>query len=497
VTITARPRVLVVDDDAAFATMVTEVLQNRGYDAQGTSDAREALELAGDGTFAAAVVDLVMPDADGLDLAQRLKSRSADTEVVILTGHADVGSAIEGIRAGVFDYLQKPSLEIARLERTVKAAVEKSALTRENRRLVEDLAESNRLLRALNDLSERMAGETHLDRLLAALVDAARSLSGAEAARALLLDRHPLGDFVIRRAVGSGESLEGSRFSHEGGIAMLTAHTGEPLRAQQPKSHPGYSARCDEMPTTLPGLVCCPMSRRDTRGVLMVAGRERPFSADDEALLLGLARQGAVAIENAIHEELNRNFSTHVSEMFVSLLDSQDRHFAGHSRAVAAYSDMVTRRLGLSDEERGTIHFAALLHDIGKLMLGPEILSQEGKMNEEAWKLMREHPTRGLEMLRPITKWEGLLPIVHAHHERWDGKGYPRELAGEAIPLGARIVGVAEAFDVMTRRTPQGPRRSPEEALAELEACAGTQFDPLIGRLFVAEYREHAERLGG
>jgi HD-GYP domain-containing protein (c-di-GMP phosphodiesterase class II) len=157
---------------------------------------------------------------------------------------------------------------------------------------------------------------------------------------------------------------------------------------------------------------------------------------------------------------------------------------------------MLTRRLGLADEERGTIHFAALLHDIGKLMLGPEILSQDGKMSDEAWKLMREHPTRGLEILRPITRWEGLLPIVHAHHERWDGKGYPRELAGEAIPLGARIVGVAEAFDVMTRRTPQGPRRRPEEALAELEACAGTQFDPRIARLFVAEYRTNAARLG-
>jgi putative nucleotidyltransferase with HDIG domain len=497
VTIAARPRVLVVDDDAAFATMVTEVLQNSGYDAHGTTDAEQALEVAGRDAFAAAVVDLVMPGVDGLDLVQRLKSLSADTEVVILTGHADVSSAIEGIRAGVFDYLQKPSLEIARLERTVRAAVERSALTRENRRLVEDLAESNRLLRTLNDLSARLADETHLDRVLAALVDAARTLTGAEAARALLLDRHPLGDFVIRKAAGSGQSLEGSRFSHEGGLAMLAAHTGAPVRAEQPRSHPSYSPRCDEMPAALPGLLCSPMNRRDTSGVLMVAGRARPFSAGDEALLLGLARQGAVAIENAIHEELNQNFFTHASEMLVSLLDSQDVHLTGHSRAVAAYSDMVTRRLGLSEQERWTVHFAGLLHDIGKLLLGPQILSQDGKMSEEAWKLMREHPTRGLEILRPITKWEGLLPIIHAHHERWDGRGYPRGLAEDAIPLGARIVSVAEAFDVMTRRTPQGPRRAPEEALAELEACAGTQFDPKIVRLFVAEYRAHAERLGG
>lgn len=491
----ARPRVLVVDDDAGFARMVTEVLQDRGYEASATSDPQEALDLAGHDHFAAAVVDLVMPRIDGLELAQRLKACSPDTEVVVLTGHADVESAIEGIRAGVFDYLQKPSLEINRLERTVRAAVERSELTRENRRLLASLSESNRLLKALNETSARLSGETHLDRLLEALVDAAKTLSGAEAGRALLLERHPLGDFVIRRGVGKDQALAGGRFAPEGGIVMLAAQTGEAVRTPEPKSHPNYSPRCDEMPTTLPGLLCCPISRRGVLGVLMVAGRHRPFSEEDEALLMSLARQGAVAIENARNDELNQNFFTHASEMLVSLLDSQDVHLAGHSRAVAHLADMVTRRLGLTDEDRWTVHFGALLHDIGKLLLGPTILGIRGAMSEEAWKLMREHPSRGLEILRPITKWEALLPIVHAHHERWDGKGYPRELAGEAIPLGARIVSVAEAFDVMTRESPQGRRRSSEEALAELEACAGSQFDPRIVRLFVSEYREHAEQL--
>ncbi len=110
---------------------------------------------------------------------------------------------------------------------------------------------------------------------------------------------------------------------------------------------------------------------------------------------------------------------------------------------------------------------------------------------------MRQHPALGVEMLRPISDWRALAPAIHTHHERWDGKGYPRGLAGVEIPLGGRVVAVAEAFEAMTRSMPDRPRRSVDEALAEVEACAGTQFDPAIARLFVEEYRANRDRLGG
>jgi HD-GYP domain-containing protein (c-di-GMP phosphodiesterase class II) len=155
---------------------------------------------------------------------------------------------------------------------------------------------------------------------------------------------------------------------------------------------------------------------------------------------------------------------------------------------------MVTRRLGLPEEERRSIHFGALLHDIGKVMLPMELLRSANRDPAEM-KALQQHPTFGLEILKPISEWADLLPVVHSHHERWDGTGYPFGHSGEQIPLGARVVAVADAFDAMTRATPHGARRTREEALAELEACAGTQFDPRIVRLFVAEYRLHADQL--
>jgi len=202
-----------------------------------------------------------------------------------------------------------------------------------------------------------------------------------------------------------------------------------------------------------------------------------------------------VGIDNALNHERSINFFTHTSDMLVSILDGMDTFYEGHSRAVARLADMVTRRLGLGDAERRNIHFGALLHDIGKIRVDQSILRAKVFDTEEQRREMMQHPTFGLQMLQPITMWGEVLPIVHGHHERWDGKGYPRGLAGEEISLGARIVAVAEVFDVMTRQTPHGPRRTIDEALAELERCAGTQFDPGLVPVFVAEYHERHDQL--
>jgi putative nucleotidyltransferase with HDIG domain len=488
-------RVLVVDDDAGFARTVTEVLDDRDLIAVPVSDPQQALDLAYGASFAAAVVDLVMPGMDGLELSRELKRRNPDIEIVMLTGQGSLTSAIEGIRNEVFDYLQKAALQTARLRRAVRAAIAKGHLRAENRRLLASLQESSRKLRTLNEVSARLAGEQHLDRLMAELVGSAKSLLEAETSRAILMERADLGDMTIRAAVGDGETVIGAHCGTGDGIATTVAETGVGVRLHRAQDHPAFSLRCDDLPTPLPGFLCAPLGVPGLRGALMVAGSARPFSYEDLALLESLARQGAVAIANAQSSEASQNFFTHASDMLVSLLESQDVHYAGHSRAVAALADMVSRPLGLSDEERQTIHFAALLHDIGKLRLGPEILASTRPFDEGERELMREHPTRALEILGPISRWKALQPIIHAHHERWDGNGYPRGLAGEAIPLGARIVGIAEAFDAMTRTTPQKQARTPDEALAEVERCAGSQFDPALARVFVTAYRQNRGHL--
>jgi putative nucleotidyltransferase with HDIG domain len=493
-----RPRhnVLVVDDDATFARTVADALVDRDIETLPVGSPAEALDLAARTPFAAAVVDLIMPEMDGLELARELRRRNPATEVVMLTGHADMRSAIEAVRNELFDYLQKDSLQSVRLRRAVRAAIARSELRAENQRLVAGLRETTRRLEVLNDASARLAAEHHLDRLLEELIASARALTTAAAVRILLMERSALGDMAVRAAYGDGDAAVGGQFGPGDGIATAVAETGRPVRVAVARDHPSYSARCDDLGTSLPGLVCVPLTRPTLTGALAVAGRSRPFTQDDVALLASLARQGAIAIENARADEVNRNFFTHASDTLVSLLDFHDVHHQGHSRAVAALADMISRRLGLPEEERRTIHFAALLHDVGKLRLGAALLAHPGPLSAGERDMLRQHPALGVEVLRPISRWRELAPIVHAHHERWDGQGYPRGLAGSEIPLGGRIVAVAEAFEAMVRSTPYRTRRAPEEALAEISACAGTQFDPAIARVFVEEYEANREVLG-
>jgi putative nucleotidyltransferase with HDIG domain len=491
----ARHSVLVVDDDQSFARTVADALCDRDIEAFAFNEPRVALDRARQVPFSAAVVDLVMPDMDGLELARELHKTNPATEVVLLTGHADMRSAVEGIRNELFDYLQKEALQSIRLRRAVRAAIARSQMRAENRRLVAGLQETTRRLKVLAEVSAALSGEQHLDRLLQETVRSAKALFEAEAARVVLFDRNELGDRVMRAAFGDGDAVLAGHFGPGDGIATDVAESRRALRVDIPQDHPSYSSRCDDMGTALPGLLCAPLARPHLDGALTVAGRARPFTDDDLALLESLARQAAIAIENAQAREVNQNFFTHASDILVSLLDSQDVHYTGHSQNVAALADMVSRRLGLPEEERRTIHFAALLHDVGKLRLGPNVLSSAGVLTAEETRLMKEHPALGVELLRPITRWAALPAIILSHHERWDGQGYPRGLVGAEIPLGGRIVAVAEAFEAMTRAKPHGRRRTVDEALEEVERCAGSQFDPAIARLFVEEYRQNRQQL--
>ena len=493
----APARILVVDDDRAFLSIVADTLREAGHYVDATTDPSDALRRVADGRYDVALLDLVMPSTTGLELGDKVKAASPDTEVLILTGHADLDSAIKGIHHRVFDFLEKTNLDMARLDRVIKDATERSRLTRANRELQQRVAEMNRKLQALVDVSARLAAEPHEDRILDTLVRAARELLPSEASRALLF-AHTHGEgWVIESGAGNGaEPLKGARLQSSEGLALLAATSGQPVSVGKAKQHERYSPRCDEMRTRLPGYLAAPMRLGSVVGALIVAGREAgEYTLEDQQLLFSLARQGAAALDNAAAQAHSVNFFTHTSDILVSCLEMMDVFYPGHSRGVAALADMATRRVGMSEGERRSVHYAALLHDIGKVLVDPEVLHATGPITAEARKALEAHPALGMELLKPITIWEDILPIIHSHHERWDGQGYPLGLKGEDIPLGARVIAVADAFDAMTRATPHGKHRTPEEALTELELCSGSQFDPRIVRLFVAEYRQRRDQI--
>ncbi len=170
---------------------------------------------------------------------------------------------------------------------------------------------------------------------------------------------------------------------------------------------------------------------------------------------------------------------------FVNAMDAKSNWTKGHSERVTNYALSIAKEMGLNPRDIERLRIASLLHDIGKIGTYDIILDKPEKLSEEETKLIKLHPVKGEEILRPITQLKDILPIIRHHHERMDGKGYPDGLEGEAIPFLSRIIAVADAFDSMTSDRPYRPAPPIEYAISEIKRCSGTQFDPEIAKAFL------------
>jgi len=166
-------------------------------------------------------------------------------------------------------------------------------------------------------------------------------------------------------------------------------------------------------------------------------------------------------------------------------VEEKDQATEGHCKRLERLGVLVGERLGLSGEQLIDLSFGAYLHDIGKVKVPDEILGKEGSLTESEWEEMRKHPEHGAEMLREKEILRGAAEIVRAHHERYDGDGYPAGLKGEEIPIGARVVAVVDAYDAITSARPYQKAQARKDALDELKRSAGSHFDPNVVRTFI------------
>ncbi|MFA5802156.1 MAG: HD domain-containing phosphohydrolase [Thermoleophilia bacterium] len=233
-------------------------------------------------------------------------------------------------------------------------------------------------------------------------------------------------------------------------------------------------------------LIALPLlSKGQSIGVICIYFAEpREFKQDEIELLTTASNEAAIAIENArIYENLEDAFVGTIRSL-AETIDAKDTYTRGHSEQVSLYAEAIARGLGLEGDELQTIRYAGYLHDVGKIGIPDAILSKPGKLTVEEFGVIKKHPILSERILKPVNFPYPVQSIVRHHHERYDGKGYPDHLTGEEIPLGARILFVADAFEAMTSDRPYRKALTNQMALDELQRNMGTQFDERIVNVF-------------
>jgi HD-GYP domain-containing protein (c-di-GMP phosphodiesterase class II) len=248
-------------------------------------------------------------------------------------------------------------------------------------------------------------------------------------------------------------------------------------------------------------LVVTPLRmRKESIGFLGVFSytRGKKFDEGQRKLISIVAHRAAAAIENAkLYEDLKATFQQTIKGL-ASAIDKMDRYTSGHSERVAAYAQILAIKLGLPEEQVEIARQAALMHDIGKIGCVMN-LNKPGKLSQEEYDVFKRHPGFGKDILEPITFLNPLIPGVHLHHERWDGRGYPLGLKAQEIPLLARIIAVADTYDAMTSDRAYRRALPHEVAATEILRCANTQFDPDCAHEFheaIEAHREESEARG-
>lgn len=226
---------------------------------------------------------------------------------------------------------------------------------------------------------------------------------------------------------------------------------------------------------------------KDLDGILIIADKTTgPFEEEDVETLLSVGDQAAVAVENShLRQELQGAYLATITAL-ADAVEAKDPYTHGHCQRVARYARLIAERMKLSDHEQSVVYYTALLHDVGKIAVSDGLLNKPGQLLPEERELVRSHARVGYDLIRKIPVLEEVGYGVLHHHEWWDGSGYPDGLAGDAIPIISRIVSVADAFGAMIDRRSYKEAFSEEQARAELQRCAGRQFDARVVEAFLS-----------
>lgn len=409
-------------------------------------------------------------------------------EVEIETSEYD---ALEVIADTPDDYAIRSSIDLEEIYQTSFLSIP------EDKRQFDEL---NRKIQLFYELGQALGKIMELDQLLDKITDHVFRMFPAQRGYLMLLNTktNELETKVVRTETSIKDSNEMEKIE----VSKTIINT----VLREKKAILSDDARIDErfgMPDSVflhdirASLYAPLMYERKPIGIICIDSytSSHVFTENDLRLLTIIANQAAISIENSrLHQSLRRLFFNSIRAL-ANAIEARDPYTRGHSDRVTAYSVRIAEKMKIDSVEIEKIRCAALLHDIGKINIKEDILNKPGRLTEEEYKIMSQHPVYGAKIMEPVEEFKEMLPYMYYHHERFAAGGYPEGLKGEDIPLASRILSVADAFDAMTSDRPYRKALSISHAIEELEKNSGTQFDPKVVSVFRDILFNEADRI--
>jgi putative nucleotidyltransferase with HDIG domain len=512
-----KETILFVDDEESILTVVTEYFKRRGYRIFAAVNGAEAMRIIENEKVDCCFTDINMPVMNGLDLAENIRMHDNTMPVIVMTGYPSLENTIQTIKNGVVDFLIKP-VNLKQMELCMQRVLRQRGLFIENVLLKEEVQGKERLetlnqellykveeLNILNKIMSKFTSIVSAADVFKRAVDLALEISHADFTNFHIINESVNHHFEVasaraQRVHKDNRQAQADRFrvknepaamagvdsSSLAGLIREVVSDEIPLLISQNNGARG-------LPKDLLSVMVVPLKIREkvfgvlTAGILEGTVR---FSEKDLYYLAFMAQNAAQSIENlALYENIYENlFSTLYA--FVNAVEARDLYTRQHSSRVTGISLIIGRQLGCTGEELDILNFAGHLHDIGKIGIRDDILLKPGRLTQEEFEKIKEHPAIGANILEQLGMWEKERQIIRCHHERFDGRGYPDGLKEEQIPFLARILSVADVYDAMASDRAYRKRMEERIILKVIHEGSGTQFDPDIVAAFDKVYKK-------
>ncbi len=478
-----KKKILVVDDYLPTRRLIVDALeQSSQYEVNEAENGEEALLLFNKNNYDLVISDIMMPGMSGMDLLNRIREKNLFAAVIMITGNPTVDLTVSAIKKGAVDFLTKP-FDIDDLLFKVDIHLRgKSLLSKEGAEIIQDQAN-------LKDKSDDLSKQGYIfdsiedspldnDIIFEKIAALALKLVDGEVCSILLFDEQD-NEFHPKVVKGESEGIN-RNYTHSSALKMVFNEVVERKEAVMISSN--------EHPDISPSLICAPlMIRNSILGILSIRKKKNRevFSKRDLHHILSLTKRASLNLENKIlYESIYSNIMDTLKSL-ISSVQARDHYTEEHSQRVTEYALKIAAEMSCSLKDMESLKIAGVLHDVGKIAVPDSILLKPGKLTAEEYMIIKNHPTIGENILRPVVLLEKERKIVQCHHERWDGKGYPLGISGTEIPFLARILMVADSYDAMTSNRPYHLPMPLEMAIAELLNNKNTQFDADVVDAFI------------